>query len=187
MIFDENFLPKDNGADDYKDSARLAGLMALFGHPQAPDLEKYIVNGKPTRHPMYSPKDFSRDQLIPFLAGYKEMFGTHKVFYTFRNYRPTNGDWLSPSQKNHIKLCCGEDGSWFGYLWLWCDILWSAYIDPLAEPNQLISMLVVAGPKWIQRWKKLNKNWDMAIWHYWSTWRDEPDFAKFMIDKLQAY
>jgi hypothetical protein len=87
MIF-RNFLPRDNGATDFKDSARLAGLMALFEHPEfgSSHLSRYFVliySAKygnellPVRNPDDSessnPYNFSRDQLIPLAAGLYKM------------------------------------------------------------------------------------------------------------------
>ena len=85
MQFSSEGLPKDNGASDYADSARLAGLMVLFGHPamEPKFLTKYLVeywqaavrypNPDPYQNPSWSnnPKNFSRDQLICLTAGLK--------------------------------------------------------------------------------------------------------------------
>lgn len=189
MIFDSPvngvFFPRDVGANDMLDSARLAGLMALFSHPQAIDCSLYIVDDMPTRHPSLSPKDFSRDQLICWAAGlsaqHKEVFN----FYLAAYYKPTNGDWLSPSQKDHMRRCAGLPDTWLGRQWLWLDILWSAFVNPMAEPNQLISMLVVAGPKWMKRWTRLNENWKQAIAVYWVGWRGEMDFSSHIIHEIE--
>jgi hypothetical protein len=80
MIFDSEGLPKDNGATDFMDSARLAGLMAVFSIPNAPQLRKYIRSDwLAVRHPTEglregempsnNPLNFTRDQLICLSAG----------------------------------------------------------------------------------------------------------------------
>lgn len=84
MQFDSNGLPKDSGASDYADSARLAGLLATFGHP-AMDREKILQYVKEEggelvgmRYPYVdptgnlssnNPKNFTRDQLMCLAAG----------------------------------------------------------------------------------------------------------------------
>lgn len=79
MEFDSLGLPKDNGATDWADSARLAGLMAAFDHPMAPPLAHYFIKTesglKPVRHPTKKvypenePRTMSRDQLTCLAAG----------------------------------------------------------------------------------------------------------------------
>lgn len=191
MIFDEFGLPRDSGADDMKDSARFAGMMALFDHPQAIDCANYIVDGKPTRHPMYAKPEtkhemISRDQLICLAAGVRKQHKEFFNFYIASYYKPENGDWLSPSHKDHLRRCAGKSDTFLGRLWFWADILWSCYIDPLAEPNQLISMLVVAGDPYLKFYLKHCKDWKKCIRLYWSGWRRESDFAEFLINKLEA-
>lgn len=194
MIFDDQGLPKDNGADDYKDSARLAGLMALFDHSQAPQCDEYLVSNEsfgdektyapygPRRHPMYSPKDFSRDQMVPLAAGLWKQTSPLRIPI---DYRPTNGDWLSPSQKDHLRRCSGLKDTWLGRMWLHLDIYWSAYVDPMAEPNQILSMLVVAGPEWVKKWCKHNWRREEAIFMYWGKWRRESEFAAHINEKTR--
>jgi hypothetical protein len=105
-------------------------------------------------------------------------------------YRVINGDLLSPSQRNHLRLCIGHQGSWFGRLWLKLDILWSAYVQPRAEPNQLLCMLMVAGPSYVRMWKRHHRKWREAIRAYWCSgpgaWRGEPELAEFLIRKLEG-
>lgn len=187
MQFDSNGLPRDNGADDYADSARLAGLMALLNHPQAPDLRDYVVEDAYTlcRHPTYPANDFSRDQLIPFLAGLCRRTGT-TWGRDYTKYKPSNGDWLSPSQQDHIRMCCYTTPTKLGRAWLWLDILYSCYVDPVAEPNQLIAMLVIAGPRYLNFWKRHNPRWRASLQLYWCGWRNEPAWCSFMIQALEV-
>lgn len=81
MIFDSHGLPRDTGATDFADSARLAGLLATFDHPDIDSfqLASYVVNGDqgvryPYQDPMgnlssNNPKNFTRDQLLCLAAG----------------------------------------------------------------------------------------------------------------------
>lgn len=181
-VYDAEGFPRDTGATDMWDSARLGGLMALLRHPQAPDCSRYLVDGRPTRHPTVTPDDFSRDQLVPWIAGYWKQAGPLPVAY-----KPSNRDILSPSQQDHVRRCQGKPDTLLGRAWLWADILYSAYVDPMAEPNQLIAMLVVAGPKWVRRWMRLNKNWREAVMAYWGGWRNEAEFAEFIIYRLEWF
>ncbi|MGZ3742745.1 MAG: hypothetical protein ACXVB1_00115 [Pseudobdellovibrionaceae bacterium] len=184
------------------DSARLAGIMTLFGFGKEIKLGEYLKyveligpNGKswsfelqPTRHPDYNNfKDFSRDQLIPLIAGLSKIGWTYTNDMTFAHMSVCpNGDLLSPSHLNHIRRCCGLKPTMYGNLWLKLDILYNAYIDPMAEPNQLICMLVIAGADYVRLWMKKNKKWEDAIRNYWSGWREEPELAEFMILKLKS-
>ena len=82
MYFDSKGLPTDVGASDYMDSARLAGIMAVFGHPQMTK-EKillYMINeSQAVRYPFSdpynpasnNPNNFTRDQLVCLAAGLK--------------------------------------------------------------------------------------------------------------------
>lgn len=94
MIFDQYGLPKDNGATDYMDSARLAGLMSVFQQPNTPDLKNYMrfnyLNNQyvGVRHPFEgdklgempsnNPNNFTRDQLVCLAAGM--YFQKHSTF-----------------------------------------------------------------------------------------------------------
>lgn len=189
MIFDGLGLPRDNGATDYKDSARLAGLLTVMGWPQNVYLIRYVNDdGNFIRHPSDSdPSDFSRDQMIPLVAGLK----TKGLLGVVRPHSgkevAQNGDPLSPSQRNHIRMCAGLNPSWIGLQWLKLDILYSAYVDPMAEPNQLICMLMIAGPEYVRMWTSKNNRWRDAINAYWrDSFRKEPELAEFLIKKLEA-
>jgi hypothetical protein len=184
MLIDTNGIPHDTGATDYEDSARLAGMMALFDHPLAPDLTKYVTpEGNYVRHPYGVKYAFSRDQLMPLIAGlYKQ--GRKDLIKP--NTKPENKDWMSPSHKDHVSRCSGGKDSWVGLAWLYLDIMWHSHLDILAEPNQLIAMLMVAGPSYVRLWKRSQKNWRQAITVYWAGWRGEADFAQFLINKLES-
>lgn len=71
---DDYIVCASNG--DGGDSANRAGLLALFGYEEdLPEYEAFYKTGVLVRHPRQypwnNPKNFSRDQLIPFVAGLK--------------------------------------------------------------------------------------------------------------------
>lgn len=186
MIFDDMGLPRDNGATDFNDSARLAGILALFQYPveKEIDLTLYIDdNWKYVRHPKEYKYDFSRDQAIPLMAGLWIDF----VPYLVDRNSITGKDFLSPSVRGHIRRCQDREANWFQNLWLKLDIYWNAFCDPLSEPNQLICMLMVAGTEYLKMWTKLNPMWRDAIHAYWTySFRNEPELARHMIKRIEG-
>jgi hypothetical protein len=204
MIFDKYGLVKDNGASDWADSARLAGIMALLGHESAPICGKYFVGGKPVRHPYATqypenePRCMSRDQLVCLMAGLynqQDYFNRWKMagkWFAPNNMNEQTKKWkvpdiFTPSVRNHFKLCANKEGSWLGYMWLRLDIWYNAKFTPLREPNQLLAMCVVAGPKYVRLYKA-SCDWKKAIRLYWAeSYRDEKEFAEFLIAKLERF
>ncbi len=107
--------PRDNGAETWGDSARLAGLMALVDHPDTPPLEEYVIyyNGEwlgvrvpvedPTSPGANNPYNFTRDQTLPLMAGLRKqekIEAARKLYESFkkRNFRGQNvevWDWGS--------------------------------------------------------------------------------------------
>lgn len=184
MIFDEMGLPKDSGATDFNDSARIAGIIALFQYPTDRYLwlTEYINDaGKYIRHPKEYKYNFSRDQAVCLMAG----LWFNGLSYLVDKKAITGKDILSPSVMGHIRRCQGKKANWFQNLWLKLDIYYNAYIDPLSEPNQLICMLMVAGPEYVKLWTKLNTKWRQAITDYWCGWRGESNLAAHMINRIE--
>lgn len=220
MIFDNDGLPKDVGATDYMDSARLAGLMAIFKMDKAPSMLSYIVKSSKgealgVRHPFEgivigempsnNPYNFTRDQLICLAAGLHAQGHTETVKSLYesaksRGYRaqnteadypgtlkkfPNGADLLTPSHMNHLRMCANLKPGLLGKAMLMLDILYSGLFKKMSEPNQLICMLIVAGPIYVRMWKKINSKWKDAIKEYWSGWRQEPELADHMIGMLE--
>lgn len=193
MIFDELGLPKDNGATDLQDSARLAGIMAVFDYPKTPDLTKYCQgylgnhgdNLYYVRHPKEYKYDMSRDQAVCLVAGfYYQHYKSAR--YWVKDAAVTGKDILSPSVKGHFRRCRFEKTTWLQDFWLKLDIYWSAYIKPKAEINQLLCMLMVAGPEWVHLFKKHHKSWEDNLLEYWAySFRQEPELAEHIIKKLR--
>jgi len=192
MLIDDLGLPKDTGASDLQDSSRLAGIMTVFGMQPKIPLEKYVVNTqllsgpqklKYVRHPNQYVYDFSRDQALCLMAG----------FYYHGQYELVNRDWVNgkdwffPSHQGHVRRCKNQTANWFQDLWLWVDTWYAAKYNKLGEPNQLLSMLMVADKKYLKYWLKTNELWKMAITGYWCGWRGEPQLAEQMIKVLQTY
>lgn len=193
MIFDDLGLPRDSNATDFNDSARLAGIMTLFNWPQRVPLSWYLITKneiiKYVRHPRENSYDLSRDQAIPLMAG---LFISGSFYYVKRQFIDGK-DFFSPSHNNHVRICSGDDPTIFGDLWLWLDVLWSCFVAPMAESNQLICMMKVHPNKsYIKFWVKWNKKWRESIMTYWNDQsgeynRGEPELAELMIKDLERY
>lgn len=189
MIFDELGLPSDTGATDLQDSARLAGIMTVFGWPQKINLTMYYnyAKGLYVRHPKEYIYDFSRDQALCLIAG---LFKSNLKSLVSRYY--INGkDFLSPSHNGHVRICQGLKPHWYQKLWLWLDVLYSCFYQPMGEPNQILCMLMVhPDPRFLKFWLKYNKHWRDAIREYWceraGVWRGERELAEHMIKVLES-
>lgn len=179
-IYDELGLAKEKGATDNLDSSRMSSMVVLSGLNKNIDLSLYVIPGGYTRHPLTDPNKMliSRDQIVPLFAGFYYQGETQLVNEL---YDPPNGDIISPSVRGHFKRCAGLKSNIIEDVWLWFDVAYSAFIDPLAEPNQLIAMLLVADHKYLRTWTKWNKSWRRSIDKYWCTedgaWRGEPELA----------
>lgn len=187
--YDNLGLPKDVGASDFLDSARLAGMLSLVDPENSIDLSLYTNGISYVRHPGVRPFDppMSRDQAVPLFAG---MWAKKQSIMVDPNYQPPNKDYISPSVRGHFIRCAGGKSKWYQDLWLIVDILWSACVRQLDEPNQLIAMLIVAGPWYLKLWTMLNKQWQKSILDYWSendgAWRQEPELANAIIKTIKS-
>lgn len=187
--YDSLGLPKDVGATDFLDSARLAGMLSIVDPNNTIDLSLYTNGVTYVRHPNVNPNDpkMSRDQIVPLFAG---MFFKNQSIMVDPNYNPPNGDWISPSVRGHFKRCAGLQSKWYEDLWLVFDIIWSAKVDPMAEPNQLIAMMFVAGENYLKLWTHMNTKWFISILNYWcsgdGSWRQEPELANRLFVKIES-
>lgn len=192
MKFDRYGLPSDFGSSDSQDSARAAGLCVLFDlHPEI-DLTMYSSNTtadvrtrKYFRHPHESIYSMSRDQTICLFAG----MWKQKLFHLVNPDYKTEGDLVSPGARGHFRRCARLEANFFQDAWLMADVYVHAWINPLSEPNQLISMLMVADVKYLKLWCRLNKQWRDSILNYWclndGAWRGEPELASKMISVIE--
>jgi len=185
MIFDDYRLPRDTGATDLQDSARLAGIMTVIGWPQRIPLDRYLAHypARYVRHPQESIYDFSRDQAVCLMAGFGKL--GQSIYVNADLIR--GSDLLPPSVRGHIRRCQGLKANWFQDLWLKADILFNAYCVPLSESNQLICMMIIAGPSYVKLWTMSNEKWKQSIEDYWCGWRGEPELAAAMINYIEEY
>lgn len=183
MIFDQLGLPKDTGASDLQDSARLAGIMITFNYPAPIDLFKYVDvdDSRYVRHPKEYIYDFSRDQALCLMAG----LATRKLYFLVNRNYVSGKDIFSPSHWGHVKRCQGSKANFFQDAWLWVDVLYSCHVKPMSEPNQILCMLKIAPKKFLLYWLKNNKVWREAIREYWCGWRGETELAEHMIKNLE--
>lgn len=179
MIIDELGLPRDTGATDLQDSARLAGISTAFGHVNF-DCTKYVVNGKYVRHPNEAIYDFSRDQAICLMAGLHAMGRSDLVNESYI----TGKDVLSPSVKGFIARCQGKKATLFQDLFLIIDIMWASYVKPRHELNQLLCMLQLAPSKYLKLLKSHHPSIEENVVNYWAGWRDEPALASSILQKV---
>lgn len=204
-------IPTENGATQWGDSARLAGLMALVDHPDTPDLRRYVTSIGGVRSPVgvhneQDPFTFTRDQLRVLAAGLHAQghFATAlKLYYQARNngwtclnIKEQDGsdkpwysgpDPLAAADRYHLAKCARiispEKVHPWGPLWLKAEMRFNAAFTPLREPNQLIAMCIIAGE--VPAYKKTNPKWEQAIREYWCGWRAEPELAEMLIYKLK--
>lgn len=186
MIFDVWDLPRDEGASDKQDSARLAGLAVLFGlYPEIPLWGYVMRKGHYVRHPKEYIYTMSRDQTICLFAG----LWAQKRFDLIDPGYNTEGDLVSPAVRGHFRRCARLDSTWFQDAWLMADVYAHAWINPMGEPNQLIAMMMVADPKFLRMWCRLNKSWRQSILNYWcqgeGAWRGEIQLAHKMISVIE--
>lgn len=185
------------GASDLADSARLAGIMTVFGWPQFIDLNQYIVWGthrytveasqytlnRYVRHPLdKTGYDFSRDQFACLIAGLRAQGQEHNVHTEW-----VTGKDLLWMISGHIKRCKGLKASWFDDMKLWAQVIDHAKRTPLDESNQLLCQLMIADKKFLRKWCELNVNWRTSIGLYWRGWRGEPELAAHMIKGVERH
>jgi len=194
MIFDSLGYPKINGADDFADSPHLAGILALFNHPQQVDMTKYVApvedssvvgrNLKYIRHPSESRYDMSRDQAILLMAG---LWKQGRADLINADYI-IGKDLIPPSVSGMIRKAKGKDP------WFWqrgdfeAEFETNITIQKLEEPFQVIAMCMVYGDGYLDRWMRENKLWMWAVRRYLSqldgAWRRESELAEFIIKSM---
>jgi len=192
MIFDDKGLPRDTGATDFMDSSRLAGMVRLFDDKSKIPIDLYVRTNmretkKYVRYPFVeNPYDFSRDQTLCLVAGlYKAGFS----FLVNKDY-VTGKDIFMPSHMGHLNRCAKKPVNLLQKAWLWIDVLYSTFVKPVNEPNQILAMMYIAylqGEKsYLKFWLKHNTKWKQSIKDYWElSFRDEKELSALIIAKLE--
>lgn len=215
VVRDSNLIIVQHRIDDPDymdggDSIHRTGIMALCGSEVDCDLLPiFQKDGMIFRHPFQkhwdNPNNATRDQLIPYMAG---LWATHRPKtarlimnkHKARGWRAQNtheyegakkpwyrgADIMLPDVRNHLRLCSGLKGSAIGYLFLNLSIIWSAKIKPFDEQNNIACMVIVAGEKYLNRYKKLHPNYKKAIREYWGNWRDQVEIGEMLIKRIEA-
>lgn len=216
--------PANPSYADGGDSAMRTGLMALCGSGQdSGNLARFnIINqsGSPTdllvRHPYQfpwnNPNNFTRDQLICYMAGAKSTGATNitkRIFKAVvkRGFRaqnteydapgtlkkfPNGPDLLSPSDVlflahtanfNHLFLLLLSIA---GIPWFLLTLLVATKINPDGEQNQIICQCLTFGRLTTKLYTKLHPNYKKVITDYWGGWRDQREIAVSMIIKVES-
>lgn len=189
----KNGFCKPQGADDFEDSPHLAGILALFNHPQQVDMTKYVVQrtlDRDTPSAKYircpgSKYDVSRDQFILLAAGLWKQQKPEYVNTAWIDGR----DIIPPSVHGMVRIIHGKK-PFFWQRWNFeAEFQTNITIQKLEEPFQLIAMCIVYGDGFLQRWTRENNLWRWAIRRYFSEldgkWRNEPELAEFIIKRIE--
>lgn len=189
MIWDGKIF-KIQGASDFEDSSMFNGLLVLFDFARV-DLSYFIKRSSFSekfsyvRHPYGTKYSFSRDQYLCLAAGMAKSMPEN-----INNNWVNGKDLLSPANRGYLQKCKGGTISRLQSLWLKAEILFHAKCTPLSEPNQLIAMMMVAGPEYLKLWTRSNPQWQRSIKKYWyeedGSWRNEKDFAEHMIKTISS-
>ena len=203
---------------DGGDSAMRTGLMALVDSPM--DMHRVlnfeILPGLAVRHPSQSPwnnpNNFTRDQLIPLMAGAKNSgyINMNKRLFKAcikRGFRaqnteydvpgsvkkfPSGADILAPSDMWFLSICASSSKSMVllfslcGLPWFILTLLWSTRIKPDDEQNQIICQCIILGPLTTRIYIKLHPNYKKSVMNYWSGWRDQPEIGQALIIKAET-
>lgn len=218
IVVDEfNFIGQHKRSDpkylDFGDSSNRTAIMYVCDRSFFAPLEKLVDDeGLCSRHHKYpwaTKKNFSRDQVVPFMLGmkaYGERTGatyiTKKIFWshakrlflcqnTYRNdgTGPKFPDILAPDHILHLILCARVWPFYIwgliGYPWLIASIYWSTRVKPEAEQNQIICQVLAAGKPFLKLYLKWHPDFKKNLRNYWGGWRDQIEMADVMIDYIE--
>lgn len=202
IIIQHNYKePSDESQYDGGDSISRTGIMAMCGSERDQlnmVIQYWKTNGEIVRHP-YQPvwneyREMSRDQLVCAAAG---MNKRQAETVRKRHWLFINKDFLAPDVKLHLAICADHwsKHTWgiIGYPWLILSILWSCYVTPNHELNQIMCMCIRAGRTYVKLLCKLHPNWILNINEYWGTyswahghWRDQKEIAAALISRVES-
>jgi hypothetical protein len=193
MIF-LNGLPRISGASDMQDSSHLAGILAVFGHPQAVCCTRYVLLDNENkwyyvRCPFERGYDLSRDQGILLMSG---MLAQGERDFVRTNFIDGK-DLLPPSVRGLEAIAKTGKASWLSHWWLKREIAWHSNLQPLEEPFQIIALCIsydrAHGTKYLKLWTESNKLWRWSIRRYLAeldgAWRDEKELCDFVIKRIE--
>lgn len=205
-----NPLYKDGG-----DSAARTGIATMVGLVnynwlgiQAFEVGNGILVRHPIQAPYNNPNSFSRDQLLQFVGGLRDVKMAKRIFWSrvragflaqnkldidLKPKKWYDRDILTPSHMGH--LLRAAQIYWLypllviSYAWLLIDILWSTKVMPYQESNQIICMCSVAGKWALKLYCWLHPDFRAPIKKYWGEWRDQAEIGdaiiKFIEEKIK--
>jgi hypothetical protein len=211
----------DPNYGDGGDSAMRTGLMATCGSSQDrfnlqefdPKMDGVFVR-HPHQFPWNNPNNFTRDQLICYIAGCKSIGAiviTKPAFVNAikRGFRaqnierdapgtkkrlPDGADLLSPSDMLFLAYCAN---SWLffllgipavlGFVWFIADLLVATRLAPMEEQNQIICKCLTYGTLMTRLYVWLHPNYKEALTSYWCGWRDQPEIRDVLVAKIESF
>ena len=145
----------------------VVGALGLSKHPEKKALVKRVFYSHLKRG------FFSQNYMKQFAE--KDGTRVNKGFF--------GRDPLSPSHIGHLILSAKIYWAYiflpFCYLWILLDIFYHAKVNPRAEPNQLIAMLMTYDLMWL--WVLLHPNWKRSLELYWCNWRDQKEIYDYIV------
>lgn len=190
---------------DGGDASRSTGIMACFGSEEDLAVVHEHCDGFGfVRHPEQEKwndyRNFSRDQLIPLLAGLRakndsrltgiartQLEGTIGWPFLFGIGFAPNLDPLGWDSMWHYILCARYYPLyWFapmGYFAQIIHILFNCFVTPMEEQNQVICMVHTSGLG--KFYRTFHPCWKESLRVYWGGWRDQSEIAEFMIQKFR--
>ena len=196
IIIQHDFQDPENATKyDGGDSISRTGIMAMCGS----DLDyinlniRYFPNdkGEIVRHPFQHPwelySEMSRDQLVCAAAGMAKV-PAEKVRHRHR-FMHINQDILAPDVMWFLAICAGHWSRFYfaipGTMWLILSILWSCYVKPNHELNQILCVCARTHVFFLRMLCENHPDWKKNINEYWWTghghWRDQKPIADALI------
>jgi len=215
MNFDVYGLPVDSSGSAGDTSMR-AGMLAMCMHPMAPHLSNFEMtvhfdferSGLLLRHPRSYPWDnpwnFTRDQLLPMLAGLKvqketdllrRVFVSHALrgFFCQDVQEDKPGSWKTPPNgpdmlaPQHIGALVIAGKIWPFYPFLPIAVLFlviDLFIRNHDEQNQTIAMCSIYGKWALWLYKQIRPDWDKYNVSYW-TGQNQLEYADMIREYLK--
>lgn len=203
---------------DGGDSCMRTGLMALLGDTQDKVNLLFMVRLTPpgilVRHPYQepwnNPNNFTRDQLICWMAGAKAVgmesiprevfkqcvkrgFRAQNTEYDYPGSTkkfPNGPDLLSPADMLFLGYCANVNIGLLcllavvGLPWFIASLLVATKINPEGEQNQMICQCLIYGRLATKLYVNMHRSWAKITLDYWGGWRDQAEIGNLLIDKV---